>query len=294
MVTETLLWKVQEIFPCRVSEKDQGWLMLWSFLMFHRGEPVLRSKPHPDPAFPPCSIHQTAKASTLTETTLKQLEVLSEMLRLMSKPNKNSKRLKANIVDCTPSVVSVNLSVSELQPNQIQILRWGHESRHRYVHGHTCACSHARRNAIHTGFGAVWCSCVALWVMSWGMRRARAGPELLRCSFVYADGFQMLASDRSATERWGAAQQFGAWASRPGLRQLYLEYLKNMALLCNNFAIVSKGWESWRKAIMITLQEVMLDINVSQTLSWLIGVTHAMCNDVLLCRSLSLIISHKI
>ncbi len=48
MVTETLLWKVQEIFPCRVSERDQAWLMLWSFLMFHRGEPVLRSKPHPD------------------------------------------------------------------------------------------------------------------------------------------------------------------------------------------------------------------------------------------------------
>lgn len=47
--------------------------------------------------------------------------------------------------------------------------------------------------------------------MSWGMRRGRAGPELLRCSFVYTDGFQMRASDRSATERWGgggAAQQF--------------------------------------------------------------------------------------
>lgn len=54
----------------------------------------------------------------------------------------------------------------------------------------------------------------------------------------------MLASDRSATERWGAAQQFGASANKPGLRQPYLGYLKNMALLYNNSAIVSKGWES--------------------------------------------------
>lgn len=201
------------------------------------------------PASPPCSIHQTAKASTLTETTLKQLEVLSEMLRLMSKPNKNSKRLKANIVDWTPSAVSVNLSLSELRPNQIQILRWGHKSRHRYALGRTRARSHARGNAIHTGSGAIfWCSCVAPWVMSWGMRRGRAGPELLRCSFVYTDGFQMLACDRSATERWGAAQQFGACASKPGLRQLYLGYLKNMALLCNNFAIVSKRLREFEKS----------------------------------------------
>ncbi len=169
------------------------------------------------------------------------------MLRLMSKPNKNSKRLKANIVDWTPSAVSVNLSLSELRPNQIQIPRWGHESRHRYAH--TLVHAHTHEEMQHTQvLGLVWCSCVALWVMSWGMQRGRAGPELLRCSFVYADGFQMLASDRSATERWGAAQQFGAWASRPGLRQLYLGHLKNMALLCNNFAIVSKGWESlWKQ-----------------------------------------------
>lgn len=93
-------------------------------------------------------IRRAAKASTLTETTLKQLEVLSQMLRLMSKPNKNSKRLKANIVDWTPSALSVNLSLSELQLNQIKIPRWRHKSRHGYVHGHTC------RNAIHTGFGA--------------------------------------------------------------------------------------------------------------------------------------------
>lgn len=70
--------------------------------------------------------------------------------------------------------------------------------------------------------------------MSLGMQKGRAGPELLHCSFVYTDGFQMLASDRSATERWGAAQQFGACASKQGLRQLYLGYLKNMALPCNN------------------------------------------------------------
>lgn len=85
------------------------------FLMFHRGEPVLRFKPHPG-FFPltPCRIHQTAKTSTLTETTLKQLEAFSEIPRLMNKPNKNSKRLKANIVDWAPSAVSANLSLSEL------------------------------------------------------------------------------------------------------------------------------------------------------------------------------------
>jgi len=66
--------------------------------------------------------------------------------------------------------------------------------------------------------------------MSWGMRRGKAGPELLRSSFVYTDGFQMLASDWSSTERWGAAQQFRALASKLGLRQLYLGYLENMAL----------------------------------------------------------------
>lgn len=116
IVTETLLWKDQEICPCRVCEKDQAWLMLWSFLMFHRW-PALRFKTHPG-LFPPFSVHQIAKASTLTETTLKQLEDLSEMLRLMNKPNKSSKRLKANIADYTPSSLSVNLSLSELQPNQ--------------------------------------------------------------------------------------------------------------------------------------------------------------------------------
>lgn len=156
------------------------------------------------------------------------------MLRLMRKPNKNSKRLKANIVDYTPPALSVNLSLSEWRPNQIQIPGWGQQSRHSYAHRHTCACAHANDNATHTDLELVWCSCVALWVMSWGIQRGRAGPELLRCSFVYTDGFQMLASDRSTAERWGAAQQFGACANEPGLRQLYLGCLKNMTLPSNN------------------------------------------------------------
>lgn len=192
-----------------------------------------------------CS-HQLAKASMVTETTLKQLEVLSEILWLMSKPNKNSKRLKANIVDWTPSVVSENLSLSELGPSQTQIpeMRTQEQTQicaHRRTRTHACG------NAIQTGLRLAWCSCAVLWVMSWGMRRGRAGPELLRCSFVYTDGFQMLSSDRSATERWGAAQQFQACASKPGLRQLYLGCLKNR--LCNNFAIISKGWECFSKII---------------------------------------------
>lgn len=203
IVTETLLWKVQEIFPWGVSEKDQALLMLWSFLMFHRGEPV---RNHIQvPASPPFRIHQTAKVSMLTETTLKQLEVLSEMVWLMSKPNKSSKRLKANIVDWTPSAVSVNLSLSELQPNQIQILRSGHESRRRYAHRHARVCSHAHGNAIHTGFRAslVFMHCSVSDVL--GDAERQSGVWALRCSFVYPDGFQMLASDRSATERWGSS-----------------------------------------------------------------------------------------
>lgn len=134
------------------------------------------------PASPPCSIHQTAKASTLTETTLKQLEALSEMLQLMSKPNKNSKRLKANIVDWTPSAISVNLSLSELQPNQIQILRWGHESRHGFVQGP--AHTHTHGNAIHTGFGAglVFLCCSLSDVLGDAERQSGAwAPPLLLC-----------------------------------------------------------------------------------------------------------------
>lgn len=152
----------------------------------------------PPPAF---RIHQTAKVSMLMETTLKQLGVLSEILWLMSKPNKRSQRLKANIVARTSSAVSVNLSPSELRPDQTQILTSVHERRHRRVHGRARVCSRARGNAIRAGLVFMCCS----WVMSWGMWGGRAGPELLRCSFVYPDGFQMLASDRSATERWGSS-----------------------------------------------------------------------------------------
>lgn len=185
----------------------------------------------PLPAF---RIHQTAKVSMLIETTFKQLGVLSEMLWLMRKPNKRSKRLKANIVAWTSSAVSVNLSLSELKPNQIQILRSVHECRHRYVHGRARVCSQARRNAIHAGLVLMCCS----WVMSWGMWRGRAGPELLRCSFVYPDGFQMLASDRSATERWGSSPTVWGLSQVARIKAALSGILeKNMGLLCNNFTL---------------------------------------------------------
>ena len=143
------------------------------------------------------------------------------------------------------------------------------------MHGHTPA--HGNTTHAHRGSGPVWCSCVALWVMSWGMRRGRAGPELLRCSFVYTDGFQMLASDQSATERWGAAQQFGACASKPGLRQLYLGYFKNMALPSNNCSCFA-------------LHVAILNISVTEVLiCW--GNT---CSAQWRLMSLSVIISHKI
>lgn len=38
-----------------------------------------------------------------------------------------------------------------------------------------------------------------------GDAERQSGVSALRCSFVYPDGFQMLASDRSATERWGSS-----------------------------------------------------------------------------------------
>lgn len=153
------------------------------------------------PGSPPNAafIRRTAGPETLTGTTPKHLGVLSQMLRLMSKPNKNSKRLKANIVEWSPSP---NLSVPGLRLNQTEK---DPESRQRCsTHGFWC------------GFGAL----ASLSGDAPGMQRGRAGPELLRCSFVYADGFQMLASDRAATERWGAARRFGAGASEPRSRWL--------------------------------------------------------------------------
>lgn len=129
-------------------------------------------------------IHQTAKVSILIETTLKQLGVLSEMVWLMSKPNKSSKSLKANIGAWTSSAVSVNLSLSELQPNQIQILRSRHESRHRYVYGHARVCSHARGNAMHAGFVGQFGVHVLLLtdVLGDAERQSRAwAPPLLLC-----------------------------------------------------------------------------------------------------------------
>ena len=191
--------------------------------------------------------HQTAKVSMLTEATLKQLEVLSGMLWLMSKLNKSSKSLKANIVDWTPSSVSENLSISELRPNQIQILRSRHESRRRSAHGHTRVCAHTHTEMQYTWVsGPVWCSCIALWVMSWGMRRGRAGPELLRCSFVYPDGFQMLASDRSAAERWGSRPAVWVLGQRAKIKVALsgiLEKKQNMVLLFNYCNCFQRGRE---------------------------------------------------
>lgn len=158
--------------------------MLWSFWCFKEESQFSGLNHIQVPASPPCSIQQTAEASTLTETTLKQLEVLSEMLRLMSKPNKNSKRLKANIVDWTPSAVSVNLSLYELQPNQIEILRWGHKSRHRYVHGHTRARSTRTRKCNTHRFeaGLVFLCCSLSDVLGDAERQSRAwAPLLLLC-----------------------------------------------------------------------------------------------------------------
>lgn len=75
-----------------------------------------------------------------------------------------------------------------------------------YGHGHTRA--------------RIWSSLLLAERCPVGCGEGRAGLELLRCSFVYTDGFQMLGSDWSATERWGAAQQFRVCANKLGLRQL--------------------------------------------------------------------------
>ena len=47
--------------------------------------------------------------------------------------------------------------------------------------------------------------------MSCGKQRGTGEkePEFLHSSFVYPDGFQMLVSDRSATERHGGTRQPG-------------------------------------------------------------------------------------
>ena len=231
MVTQTL--KVMEIFPCRVSEMDQPWLMLWTVLMFRRGEPVLRSKAHPGSclSLSPRRVQQTAKASTLTETTLKQLEVLSEMLRLMSKPNKNSKRLKANIVDWTPfRCICKSISFwTAAKPNRDPEMRTREQTQ-------ICARtrSRARGNAIHTGL--VFFSGPVLVFLCWSLsdvlgdaeRQSGAwAPPLLLClHWWFPDASQW--SERYGT-LGGQPSSLWARASRPGLRQLYLGYLKNTA-----------------------------------------------------------------
>lgn len=140
----------------------------------------------PPPPPPSSSFHQTTETSTLTETTLKQLEVLSEMLRLMTKPNNNSERLKADIVHWTSSAVSVNLSHSELQPNQIQILRWGHnEQTHTHTHMHTDTLVHAHVHRFGSGL-----LCCSLSDVLWDAERqsgARAPPLLLCLRWWFPD-----------------------------------------------------------------------------------------------------------
>lgn len=131
-----------------------------------RGETASRFLPLP--AF---RIHQKAKVSMLIETTLKQLGVLSEMLWLMSKPNKRSKRLKANIVAWTSSAVSVNLSLSELRPDQIQI--WDqYMSVDTDMSTDVPVCAHMHAEMRYT---QVWCSCVALEWCPGGCGEAERG-----------------------------------------------------------------------------------------------------------------------
>lgn len=102
--------------------------------------------------------------------------------------------------------------------------------------------SRAHGNAIHTSWVPFWHSWAALWVMSWGMWRVRAWPELLRCSFVYTDGFQMRAGDWSSAEHWGAAQQFRGNLDRGS--SIVNTWKTNQGSF-NDSAIVSKGWESF-------------------------------------------------
>ena len=183
------------------------------------------------------SVQQTAKASTLTETTLKQLEVLSEMLRLMSKPNKNSKRLKANIVDLNPfRCICKSISFwTAAKPNRDPEMRTREQTQ-------ICARagSRARGNAIHAGFffffrgpGLVFLCCSLSDVLGDAGRQSGAwAPPLLLClHWWFPDASQW--SERYGTLGWGWREQqpssLWARASRPGLRQLYLGYLKNTA-----------------------------------------------------------------
>lgn len=118
IVSETPPWKVQGIFPRRVSETDRALVTLWCsteqsqsvFLcIFFRGLNHIQV-----PASPPHSeFTRLLRLAPRTGATLAQLDVLSERVRLMSKPNTSSERLKANIVGRTPSALSVNLSPSE-------------------------------------------------------------------------------------------------------------------------------------------------------------------------------------
>lgn len=124
-VSETPPWKVQEIFSHRFAETDRALVMLWwfnflfiSFFIFIRVEFTARFLLYPHSKFT-----RLRRVTPLTAATLAQLDVLSEMVQLMSKPNTSSKRLQANIVNRTQALLSVNLSLSEPEPNQTQV--WG-------------------------------------------------------------------------------------------------------------------------------------------------------------------------
>lgn len=124
-VSETPPWKVQEIFSHCFAETDRALVMLWwfnflfiLFFIFIRVEFTARFLLYPHSKFT-----RLRRVTPLTAATLAQLDVLSEMVQLMSKPNTSSKRLQANIVDWTQALLSVNLSLSAPEPNQTQV--WG-------------------------------------------------------------------------------------------------------------------------------------------------------------------------
>lgn len=135
IVSETPPWKVQEKFPHRVWVTDWALLMLWCFTEQSQGFLVFFFRTRITCRFqllPHSEFTRLRRFALLTAVTLAQLDILSETLRLMSKPNKSSERLKANILDWTPSALSVNLSLSKPQPNQTQVRGSGHDSGRRY------------------------------------------------------------------------------------------------------------------------------------------------------------------
>lgn len=197
--------------------------------MFHRAEPECffmyffsGPKPHPGSCFSPHSeFTRLLRLAPRTGATLAQLDVLSERVRLMSKPNTSSERLKANIVDRTPSALSVNLSPSEARakPNTgPRIGTW----RSTCIRA-TDALASRSHTTTTCGAASLFNAPLREWCPG-GCGEAERGSGLSaaplftlmvsRCEWV----IRVL---RNAGE---AAQQRGAWASRPRLGQLNLAY----------------------------------------------------------------------